>query len=1847
MENLYSYVEKTKKNKITRKRMAAVLVVLSIFVSFGVVWSLRGTGISMAGTPMCGKEEHQHTAECYEDILICELEETQHVHTEDCYQTEQILTCGQEECEPSKEHIHTEDCYQTEQVLICELEENEGHQHTQACYEYRLTCEKEEHQHTAECYSDPSADLETAAVWEKTLPDTLSENWDEALLAVAESQIGYTESSRNFILDDNGNKKGYTRYGEWYGSPYGDWCAMFISFCLHYAGIPDEAVPYAAGYHTWQVQLNDLKLWENSQYTPVPGDLVFFDYDDDNSAEQVGIVESVDDERRMLYTIEGNSGDAVIRREYNWNDANILGYCNLGLARSRYENAYELNYNGEDYTVTVRYTADAQIPENAVLSARELSGEEYDESCRQAMEAMGVDKLSFARFFDVSFLSDGEEIEPSAPVDVTIQYAERVEVEEGQISNAIHFTSDGTEVLDTEVEQEEGTSTVFSFTQSSFSTVGIAVGMAAVPYADRPNSQTGTHTNELKEGEWYILYAVNDDGTGYAISTANPTKAVVLNQASTNRGAVKYSGSEDVLWQYTANGFCNSSGQYLTFTHKAGSWWESDISCSASTTHAGVTYNATYNALYNMERTPDPNGDDALWYNTVWAQLWVPGFSGCSAKSLGVPQDRRHYIALVSNGGGTTTGSRHPMGSVTGTPDAGELVLYNIDASENSTPKPLAGVEYTIYSSDGNGNKTGIVRSLATVDAFSLAIGRLDPGTYIVEQTGVPDGYVVYPQTREFTVGQDGRATIGVFYDYKAGEDGFYTEKTAQVIDYINRTYEIDLSAASGKYGYDLDNLNFSLVVDQSNSMLFPAELTDTEKTVRLYGQGKSPDTWSWGVRVPGTSNSSRLDDLKLDKSQVYYIITDESQSSTVWAIWYDSTNKGWCYQDASYYAKAQFHELGLTQNVLQNEKTVEFPKSNEAYDGAKAGGGLNQAIGGGLSGDKETDVKGNGSKEYKLYTGSQYNRLHELQEGVSILASLLGSLNESTTLQLVTFCSTVKTCTKETLNNNGVQQVIDAVNKISTDGGTRQDLALNHVSDKNENDIKSGKKNYVILITDGAPVGTSPDKVKTSAKNLTDRSKNGNKDVTLITVGLSMKNVVGGSQTLKDIASDRDDGGKWSYAAESSGELSNILMNEIFGSIAKLHFSAATSAIRDTISSSFYPINPDTNAPLESGTWIGLDGKVLTNPSTGQKKNAGQVLYDDQAKEWYVEWSDQILPEQSTGSKWSGKLYVKAKEDFIGGNAIDTNKSATITLKDGEQLSSKPLEMESPTVNVRLLEMDKYTAEATVFLGDPVCRDGYDEAHKNGIPDVMEDFYGRIAINKIVPGTGSVYNKADATEEAGCHEKTFTLPYAIGQLTREQWERLERGESLTIPYTYDDDSSHGPVGEFTLKLRQEGVGHNGETWGYEPHEMHEVGHNVCKYYLDVTYTAYKLGEKDRPDSTVHNGEKGPGTEVGGSSAGPTVQEGAGTYTKTHEYDISVLDGKIAVKKEIDSTLVSAQEQTYAFLLSRLEVDDKGETAKTKVAYGTVTIPAGQSEAASYTLQMYDSQENLTDTTYTGEGALLFQHLKRGSYLLEEPNDDQYHVDGIQVQEDNTNCPYHVYEEDSAVSFHIGYRPVSADDDVGEDVIRYGYTVSEDGHHIIYSDAEGELADYHAYSYGYAKITNTRTTVPIEIPVRKIWGAGTGKGEVYVALCDQDGNLVLNSDGKAQLLSLKTGNNWTDKFTVSLPSGTPVPDYTIREVVLSDTAGTEAVIVNEGDSPVYIEKVIQEHELIVIGGEDYSPEYGKDEGTLIVTNHNARKLPDAGGPGTMLYIVCGLAMIAGGFLYGCGLRHRKCERRLK
>lgn len=291
---------------------------------------------------------HEHTEDCYTEVQTLTCMEEEHVHGDDCFDPED----GTLICEKF-EHTHDENCYTTEYELTCGLEEGElveqvveptqsaelaamavaepvaleptvdtvepiYHHHTDACYEEVLTCPLPEHHHTVACLSDTSADVETPEEWQAANAEAvMTGNWDEDLVSVAKTQLGYEQSEKNFEIDpaDGVTLRYYSRYGQSYGNPYGEWDVMFLSYCLKYAGIPQSAIPQEASVLSLRSSMSDMD-WlldgEDGSAANV-GDIVIYNkyvtrtVAVDSSAD--GAADDLDDQFSM--DAEGENGAAL------------------------------------------------------------------------------------------------------------------------------------------------------------------------------------------------------------------------------------------------------------------------------------------------------------------------------------------------------------------------------------------------------------------------------------------------------------------------------------------------------------------------------------------------------------------------------------------------------------------------------------------------------------------------------------------------------------------------------------------------------------------------------------------------------------------------------------------------------------------------------------------------------------------------------------------------------------------------------------------------------------------------------------------------------------------------------------------------------------------------------------------------------------------------------------------------------------------------------------------------------------------------------------------------------------------------------------------------------------------------------------------------------------------------------------------------------------------------------------------------------------------------------------------------------------------------------------------------
>lgn len=168
----------------------------------------------------------------------------------------------------------------------------------------------------------------------------------QKLLEVASGEVGYTEGEH-----------GRTKYGEWAGDPYCQWCAEFLCWCVdqtdqHYGtSLLNQIYPLYSGQNTGRawfikngryiIRKGPVEDWgyewlkghssfiQSGDYIPQPGDWVFFTWTSSQDTDHVAMVEYCTRSAAgdvHIHVIEGNKPRSVSRDVYDLNHGRILGY---------------------------------------------------------------------------------------------------------------------------------------------------------------------------------------------------------------------------------------------------------------------------------------------------------------------------------------------------------------------------------------------------------------------------------------------------------------------------------------------------------------------------------------------------------------------------------------------------------------------------------------------------------------------------------------------------------------------------------------------------------------------------------------------------------------------------------------------------------------------------------------------------------------------------------------------------------------------------------------------------------------------------------------------------------------------------------------------------------------------------------------------------------------------------------------------------------------------------------------------------------------------------------------------------------------------------------------------------------------------------------------------------------------------------------------------------------------------------------------------------------------------------------------------------------------------------------
>lgn len=421
-----------------------------------------------------------------------------------------------------------------ERPTFCGFEE---HIHNDECLSQN--CGHTEHIHSGTCYVNAATDFETSSDWEATLPKVLTGIWSDDILSVAESQLGYRESSNNVVSAESSDSQtasnGYTRYGQWYGTPYGEWSSVFANFCLNFAGVDKDYFPYDADCEVWTDALREKKLLKD---VPAAGDILFFRDGAKVDNNKTAIVADLiyDGEKLVrIKAIEGDNQNRVAYAEYSVTDERLYGYGDLSNAFEEYAKYQPIIKLYSDGSVAVKasFLPAAGIPKEAELVvktlSRETAPEEFEASYNQAYKALETangqvknTEITAFRLYDIHFIHNGEELQPEESVDIQISYPVTVYSKTAEVS-VFHYSSTGTEMPEIEHSLDDEGNLVTDFKTDSFSLFAIVTSETSSKSIVSLTKQDITSTNIENLDSTYAIvsgnYALNTDGTSLITAT--------------------------------------------------------------------------------------------------------------------------------------------------------------------------------------------------------------------------------------------------------------------------------------------------------------------------------------------------------------------------------------------------------------------------------------------------------------------------------------------------------------------------------------------------------------------------------------------------------------------------------------------------------------------------------------------------------------------------------------------------------------------------------------------------------------------------------------------------------------------------------------------------------------------------------------------------------------------------------------------------------------------------------------------------------------------------------------------------------------------------------------------------------------------------------------------------------------------------------------------------------------------------------------------------------------------------------------------------------------------------------
>ena len=456
----------------------------------------------------------------------------------------------------------------------------------------------------------------------------------------------------------------------------------------------------------------------------------------------------------------------------------------------------------------------------------------------------------------------------------------------------------------------------------------------------------------------------------------------------------------------------------------------------------------------------------------------------------------------------------------------------------------------------------------------------------------------------------------------------------------------------------------------------------------------------------------------------------------------------------------------------------------------------------------------------------------------------------------------------------------------------------------------------------------------------------------------------------------------------------------------------------------------------------------------------------------------------------WHASLQVKAKDDFIGGNMIPTNGTASGIYLNGGGVKK----FDQPSVNVRLLDLTIDSKNTTVFKGDPISAQNFR--------------------NELAETIGVVELDGKTKTVTGVTPLDPTGKVKLPELMDDDIQKLVTSKKLVIgekqDYKYTYPGSADAVGYFTYTYELVKGNNAGE------HTATTDGDEVEKYQLTVTYHPYSISDRKSilsetgikdPNLESYKAENAPKQELVGTPKGGV--EVTSTIADTGTYIVNVVAGELQIIKKLDTP--ADQNEIFNFVIK-----DKNNT---DVATATATVVKGSSEATAVFKLANDADAVLDPNNQK------LTELSKGDYTVEEVlgSDARYELLNIEAGA-TTNCSSVVNKDEQQKAINITFTMGTYTTENGDvEVLKNGNTDTENGR------------------IGVAEFTNKKSVVDIDFekvdiqtPTTKLSGA---EFDLYKA--DADGN--------------KTNEQVGTTYTSDSNGGIAIENLPIGKYVLVET----------------------------------------------------------------------------------------------